>query len=307
MGTVGVTVGQIPFGQFFSSLSNQGLRVKMGPFNVQIGMTCAMLAERLYRLYANYELAECDLAEFHVQIGPVRLLKKPFSPHARFLLDGRSPFPPFPTGQALAALEWGINLAIAARINHLLLFHSAVVERNGHAVLFPAWPGSGKTTLCTALVHRGYRLFSDEFGLMDPHHGIFFPIPRLMPLKNESIRAIRDYLPEVTLGPEILNTHKGTIAHVPPPKESIARSSETAKAGWIVFPRWVSGAALRLEPLAGAEAFLLLASNSFNYEVLGEKSFQAAADLIKSCRCYKLTYSDFDSAIDAMNALTDDI
>jgi HprK-related kinase A len=142
---------------------------------------------------------------------------------------------------------------------------------------------------------------------MDPHHGIFFPIPRLMPLKNESIRAIRDYLPEVMLGPEILNTHKGTIAHVPPPKESIARSSETAKAGWIVFPRWVSGAALRLEPLPDAEAFLLLASNSFNYEVLGEKSFQAAAGLIKSCRCYKLTYSDFDSAIDAMNALTDDI
>ena len=40
----------------------------MGPFNVQIGMTCAMLAERLYRLYDNYELAECDLAGFHVQI-----------------------------------------------------------------------------------------------------------------------------------------------------------------------------------------------------------------------------------------------
>ena len=107
MGTVGVTVGQIPFGQFFSSLSNQGLRVKMGPFNVQIGMTCAMLAERLYRLYANYELAECDLAEFHVQIGPARLLKKPFSPHARFLLDGRSLFPPFPAEQALAALGMG--------------------------------------------------------------------------------------------------------------------------------------------------------------------------------------------------------
>jgi HprK-related kinase A len=300
-------VGQIPFSQFFSLLSKQGLRVKMGPFNVQIGMTCATLAQRLYGLYANYELVHYDLAEFHVQVGPARVIKKPFSPHALFLLDGRSLFPPFPAEQALAALEWGINLAIATRINHLLLFHSAVVERNGYAVLFPAWPGSGKTTLCTALVHHGYRLFSDEFGLMDPHHRMFFPIPRLMPLKNESIHVIRDYLPEVRLGPEIRNTHKGTITHVPPPKESIVRSSETAKANWIVFPKWVSGASLRLDPLPGSEAFLLLASNSFNYEVLGETSFQAVAQLIKSCRCYKLTYSDFDAAIAAMNALTDDI
>jgi HprK-related kinase A len=307
VGTVGVTVGQIPFSQFFSLLSKQGLRVKMGPFNVQIGMTCATLAQRLYGLYANYELVHYDLAEFHVQVGPARVIKKPFSPHARFLLDGRSLFPPFPAEQALAALEWGINLAIATRINHLLLFHSAVVERNGYAVLFPAWPGSGKTTLCTALVHHGYRLFSDEFGLMDPHHRMFFPIPRLMPLKNESIRAVRDYLPEVMLGPEIRNTHKGTITHVLPPKESISRSGETAKANWIVFPKWASGAALRLESLPSSEAFLLLATNSFNYDVLGEISFQAVAHLIKSCRCYKLTYSDFDSAIAAMNALTDDI
>ena len=62
MGTIDVIVGQISFSQFFSSLSNQGLRVKMGPFNVQSGMTCAMLAEHLYSRYENYELAERDLA-----------------------------------------------------------------------------------------------------------------------------------------------------------------------------------------------------------------------------------------------------
>ncbi|SEO13174.1 Hpr(Ser) kinase/phosphatase [Nitrosospira multiformis] len=279
----------------------------MGPFNVQIRTGFSTLAAHLYNLYENYQLVERDLAEFHVQISPARLIKKPFSPYARFFLDGRSLFPPFPAEQALAALEWGINLAIATRINHLLLFHSAIVERNGYAVLLPAWPGSGKTTLCTALVHRGYRLFSDEFGLMDPGREIFLPLPRLMPLKNESIRVIRNYLPEATLGPEIRNTHKGTITHVRPPNESIARSGETAKANWIIFPKWVPYAPLRLDPLPGSEAFLLLASNSFNYEVLGETGFQAVTHLIRSCRCYKLIYSDFDAALTAMNALTDDI
>ncbi len=187
----------------------------------------------------------------------------------------------------------------------MLLFHSAIVERKNRVILFPAWPGSGKTTLCTTLVHRGYRLFSDEFGLMDPHQKFFYPIPRLMPLKNESINVIRDYLPEAILGQEIPNTQKGTIAHVLPPTESILRSEETAIAKWIVFPKWVAASSLSLEPMPDSEAFLLLASNSFNYEVLGEAGFQAVTHLIRTCACYKLVYSSFDDVIDAMNELTE--
>ena len=298
-------VGQIPYKEFSALLSNKGLRVNVGPFNIQIKSTLATLASQLYCLYENYQIVEDDIAEFHVQIVPVRPLKRPFSPHVRFLIDGQSPFALFPAEQALATLEWGINLAIAIRVNHLLMFHSAVVERNGRVIVFPAWPGSGKTTLCTALVHRGYRLFSDEFGLMDPQQKFFSPIPRLMPLKNESIRVIRDYLPEVILGHEIPNTQKGTIAHVRPPKESIMRSEESAKAKWIIFPKWVADSPLSLEPLPDSEAFLLLASNSFNYEVLGEAGFQAVAYLVRTCSCYKLVYSDFDDVINAMNDLTD--
>jgi len=300
-----MTVGQVPFGKFIALLSDSGLRVSVGPFNIRINTKSVTLANHIYSLYENYKLAEDELAEFHVQIIAVHLKRKPFTPHIRFFVDGHSPFPPFPQAQELTALEWGINLVIAARVSHLLLFHSAAVERNGQVILFPAWPGSGKTTLCTALIHRGYRLFSDEFGLMDPDNGDFFPMPRLMPLKNESIQIIRDYLPEVILGHEIPKTQKGTIAHVRPPKESIMRSEETAKAKWIIFPKWVAGSSLSLEPLPDSEAFLLLASNSFNYEVLGEAGFQAVTHLIRTCSCFKLVYSDFDDVIGALNDLTD--
>jgi predicted ATPase len=33
-----------------------------------------------------------------------------------------------------------------------------VVERDGHALILPAMPGSGKSTLTAALVQRGWRL-----------------------------------------------------------------------------------------------------------------------------------------------------
>jgi len=257
-------------------------------------------------MYSHYSLVdETEIAEFHVRIIPKHSIRRPFVRLIQFQVDGRAPFPPVPVEQALATLEWGINLVIAMRVNHLLLFHSAAVERNGHVLLLPAWPGSGKTTLCTALIHRGYRLFSDEFGLMDPQSGEFFPLPRLMPLKNQSIGVIRDYLPEAVLGPEIPGTLKGTVAHVRPPQESIERADETAKPRWIVFPKWSAGAALRLESLPQSEAFLLLATNAFNYEVLGETAFDAVTSLVRNCECRKLVYSDFDSALAALDELTD--
>lgn len=299
-------VEQIPIDQFIAQLSHSGIRVKLGPVNVQIQTKLPQLAKQLHFLYAFFDIVEDEIIDIHVQILPKFSIKNPFSSFIRFYVDGQSPFPPFPTDQALAALEWGINLVIAIRVNHLLMFHSAAVERNGSLALLPAWPGSGKTTLCTALIHRGYRLFSDEFGLMDPFSDFFTPIPRLMPLKNQSIGVIRRFFPEAVLGDEIHNTQKGTIAHVRPSRDHISNSNQVTKAKWIIFPKWVANAQLTLESLPQSEAFLLLASNSFNYEILGESAFKAVTRLIKNCQCYKLVYSDFDSVLAMFNKLTDE-
>ncbi len=141
---------------------------------------------------------------------------------------------------------------------------------------------------------------------MDPISDFFTPIPRLMPLKNQSIQVIRDYLPEAVLGEEIYNTQKGTIAHVRPPRDHIFKTDQVARAKWIIFPKWTANAPLKLEPLAQSEAFLLLASNSFNYEILGESAFRAVTRLIRKCQCYQLVYSDLDSALAMFNKLTDE-
>lgn len=299
-------VEQLSLNKFRGLLAGTGLRIKMGPFNVRIQTKIPLLVNQLYQLYKPYVLVDEDeIVEFHVRVVSKHSIRQPFTPLVRFEVDGRSPFPPVPLEQALATLEWGVNLVIAVRINHLLLFHSAAVERNGYVLLLPAWPGSGKTTLSAMLMHRGYRLFSDEFGLMQPYSGEFYPLPRLMPLKNQSIEIIRNYLPEAVLGPEIPGTLKGTVVHIRPPQTSIERADETAKPRWIVFPKWSVDAAVQLESLPQSEAFLLLATNAFNYEILGEAAFNAVTNLVRGCECRKLIYSDFDSALAVLNELTD--
>lgn len=279
----------------------------MGPFAIRLRVPFAPLVGWLQQLYAHYPVLDDEaLVDLHVGLGPPNPLRRWLKPTVRFTIDGRSPFPDSPANQALPTLEWGINWGLATRANHLLMLHCAAIERDGRAILFPAWPGHGKSTLCTALVHSGWRLLSDEFGLIRPEDGAILPIPRLIPLKNESIEVIRSFAPQAFIGPSFHGTRKGTVAHVRPPAESVERQDEVARPGWLVFPRWVKDAPLTLEPMPKAQSFLMVATNAFNYEVLGETAFRLVGDMVRTCECFSLTYSDLDEAVTALDRLTRD-
>jgi HprK-related kinase A len=301
------TIADLGEPEFAARLAGMGLGVRIGPFDVKLESGVRDIDSALHRLYRDYALldGEDHVFNIHLRIVPTRHWRRPQARMVRLLVDGRSPHDDLPLGQALAVVEWGLNLVIALRSHSWLMLHSAAVERHGGVLLLPAWPGSGKTTLCTALVFRGWRLFSDEFGLVEPLSGAVAPIPRPMPLKNESIEVIRGFAPDAELGPTIPNTRKGTIAHVKPPAESIHHSGTSAPARWIVFPRWSAGAQFACEEMPKLDAFMMLATNAFNYEMLGESAFTAVRRLVESARCFRLVYSDLDRAVAFLNGLAD--
>jgi HprK-related kinase A len=149
------------------------------------------------------------------------------------------------------------------------------------------------------------RLLSDEFGLLRPGVNELLPIPRPMPLKNESIAVIRAFVPEAVLGPEIPGTRKGTVCHVQAPASSVRRAQDAAPVRWIVFPRWVSGARLDLREVSSFDGFQQLATNAFNYDVHGAQGFETLKSLIDASRCFRLRYSNLDEAVSSLTALAD--
>jgi HprK-related kinase A len=126
-----------------------------------------------------------------------------------------------------------------------------------------------------------------------------------MPLKNESIDVMRWFAPDAWIGPSIAGTRKGTIAHVRPPAAAVTASDVSARPRWLVFPQWQAGAPLDMPEVARIDAFALLATNAFNYEVLGEAGFRTIRSLVEASRCYRLTYSRLDDAIAAINQMAD--
>lgn len=296
-------VGDLALQAFRRLFVFEGLPLRLGPFNFRIRVDDRGLAAVAYRLYAPYSLASMgEVFDAHIHLVRPRGLRRWLRPQGRFLVDDRCPLVPHAARHGFPSLEWGLNWCVATRAQQFLMLHAALVERGGSAILFPAAPGFGKSTLCAALIHSGWRLLSDEFGLMRPD-GCFVPFPRLIPLKNESIAVIRNFAPAAVLGPRFEGTHKGIVAHVRPPEESIRRSDEIARARWVVFPRWIAGAPLRLEPMPKGQAFLMVATNAFNYQVLGETAFSLVSTLIDECDCYALTYSNLEEAVATLGHL----
>lgn len=299
-------VGELDFEEFRRRLTGPGLGVRIGPFDVLVNVLVPSVHRPLHTLYAHYPVLEGDrVYSMRVQLRSVWKRRPPLRRLVRFTVDGRVLHEDLPLEQGLAVLEWGINLVVALRFPCFLTLHTAVLERNGRALLLPAAPGDGKTTLCVALAHRGWRLFSDEFGLVWPGTTAMVPIPRPMPLKNQSIEVIRRFAPEAMIGPEIMGTRKGTVAHVRPPLDSVLRAAEPADAGWVVFPRWQAGARLSLEEVPAGEGFMRLAVNAFNYDLQGERGFTTVRDILAGTRAYRLVYSDLDEAVAALSRMAD--
>jgi HprK-related kinase A len=217
--------------------------------------------------------------------------------------DGRLMFEPFPAEAPLPLFEWGVNWLLARTRNDVVLLHAAVVEREGLAMLMPALPGSGKSTLGAALGLSGWRLMSDEFGALDPKDGQLRSVLKPAALKNDSIEVIRRFGGALAaLGPSFPGTRKGTVAHLIPLPGAVQRVAERATPACVLMPRWQQGSPTVLEPLDPRLAFSQLAFNAFNYAVTGADGFEALVDIAERCRAWRLVYGDLDDAVGTLKA-----
>jgi HprK-related kinase A len=297
------TVSTLGPGQLAQRLAGPGLFLRTGPFVACIRSGIAQVADGVSLLYADHALADSDFADFHVQLSRSGGLRRYLQPQVRFDHDGFAPFEPLPLNQAYPMLEWVLNWCVSTRAHRYLIIHAAVVERNGCAVIMPAPPGSGKSTLCAALVSRGWRLLSDEMALISLDEHRLVPVPRPVSLKNASIDLIRAYAPGAVFSPAVSDTSKGTVAHMKPAPDSVRRAAETARPAWVVFPRYQAGAGATLEPIPSARAFMRVAENAFNYSLLGAAGFAALADVIAQSASFDFSYSVLDEAIEVFARL----
>lgn len=285
-----------------------GIVLDIGSASIRVRSDSRGLAAALGVVYAEFPVLDDEtFCQVSAAVRRVRGVRRFIHPQVQFDVDGNRPFEPFPADTHLPLLEWGVNWTLAERYNHCLLLHSGVVEKHDVGIVLPAVPGSGKSTLTAALMLSGYRLLSDEFGVVRFEDGALLPMLKGAALKNASIDVIRAKFPNARLGPSFPKTRKGTVAHLAPDAASVERRHAPAEPGLVIFPLYQADAETKLEAMGRSQAFSKLVVNSFNYELLGAAGFDAACKVIDACDCYRLTYSDLASGIQTIDQLVDTV
>jgi hypothetical protein len=220
-------------------------------------------------------------------------------PYIEVALDGTVAHRSRQAGSAIDWILWKASTEALARIEDHLVIHAGAVVWRGRAVLLPAPPDSGKTTLAAALTAAGFSYLSDEAAPIDLFSGRVVPFPRPLWLEPSSVEALDRFL----ANDEGQSVRRNGTSHVAPADLRRGRIGTPARVRHIVFPRYRDGAATKLVPLSQAEGLVELGRNAFNLDTFGSRGIDVLAGVVRGAEVHRLTLGDLGTAVEAISVL----
>ena len=208
-------------------------------------------------------------------------------------LDGK-PFRYVPRlsmlGPIVKASLW--HAAVSAH-DFLFYVHAGVVGTESGCILLPAAPGSGKSSLTAALVHSGFRYFSDEVALIQRATYLVPPVQLAICVKSTGWDLMARFHPNVpTL--RVHGREDGKLVRYIPPPMHAARP---APVSHIIFPHYDGDAPTELKPIARSEALRRLMDECLGLrQRLDPNNVQEHLRWIGGIDCYELRFSSLDEA-----------
>jgi hypothetical protein len=191
-------------------------------------------------------------------------------------------------------LQSGLISTVAGAARDYTLLHAGAVAFDGRAIILPAAPSMGKTSLVLKLVQAGCKFLSDEIACLDPQSGTVEPFPRKLLCRREAERLLDIKLPATT-------TTVASEAHEWEAAFDIEALFPQSLSGpcaleWVIFLRGF-GDEPRLERISNARAlFDLFRFWVENGAALPEKLMTHAA-LVDRLRCYTLVIGTPDETV----------
>ena len=178
----------------------------------------------------------------------------------------------------------------------LFYIHSGVVGAGASCVLLPAAAGSGKSSLTTALVHRGFRYFSDEVALIEATTFHVPPMPLAISIKNTGWDLIARYYPGIWSLPVHVRFDGKVLRYIPPPADAVKQVPMPVRH--IIFPRYEQDAPTRLERIKRSEALNRLMGECLAMRRrLDDTKVRQLVGWIAGIECYELTFSSLETAV----------
>lgn len=191
-------------------------------------------------------------------------------------------------GDLLGLALWEHWQSLTVAVRDFLLLHSGAVVMGGGAVLMPAPPDAGKTSLTLALLQEGAGYLSDEFGVIDPVSGNAYPLARPLALDQDALGWFPDLTSRFADKSLPVKISKRFLR----PEDIGASVSGPVPVRAIVLPDPEFDGPARLEPLSRAAAVEALASLAFNLPIYGERGAVLLSRVLAEAETFRVVGGD---------------
>jgi len=194
-------------------------------------------------------------------------------------------------------------LEVAYRPMHwLCTVHAAAVGREGAAVILPAPPGSGKSTLVAFLAAHHWTYLADDVIAIDPRTFRLQPLPTLLGIKEGSLPVLGKIYPGLAAAREFPYGPGKAARYLRLAGPAIASRSWPLSA--MVFPKYVARSATSPSRISAARAGLLLMESGVAFSgAVTRNKVEWIARLLQKVPCHEICYSDLAEAEAALASI----
>jgi hypothetical protein len=186
---------------------------------------------------------------------------------------------------------------------YLFFIHAGVVGTRRGCVLLPAASGSGKSSLTMALLHRGFRYFSDEVALVEPGSFQVPPAPLSISVKDTGWDLMSRYCPGIGSLPIHVRCDGKVLRYIPPPADSVGGAP--ASVNYIIFPRYEKAPPTCLRRVNRAAALgRLMGECLAQRHRLDPDNVRGLIRWLSGIECYELTFNCLEKAADLVVDVT---
>lgn len=204
-----------------------------------------------------------------------------------------------PTPSAtLGTLIWAINRHVIDDSARPLILHAAAAAKDGSVVVLPAPMESGKTTLVTGLLDRGWDYLTDEAAAIHPD-GTVEGYPKPLSIDPGSWEVLRHHEPRVE--PSIADYLERQWQVAPSSFTGVVRSGPVRV---IAFPSYRHGQNTAVREVPPAEALLRMANCSFQTRTASfdARMVRQLAKLVESTIVLEITGGHLEGSCEALEA-----
>jgi HprK-related kinase A len=199
------------------------------------------------------------------------------------LADGEERFAVRSRRELLPHVEWAINWQLAACQARRLAIHSAVMAREGEALILAAPPGHGKSTLAAALLARGWSYMSDEFALIEPETLDVVAYPKALCIKQGSYQAVLRMGMPLETDRDHRKGKKGRVSFLDPLEVRPDAVAERARVRMVLFPRYEEGQRAGVHRMSAARGVFELTQLAFNFRRFRGMGLSLVSRLMQGC------------------------